>query len=338
MYVPRHFSLADMAQVEAFVDAAQAADLVTFDGTKPVSTLLPVIWDRPDGPADTGQDGAGASASYGRLLGHIAIANDQWRTALPGAQALAIVHGPQAYISPTWYEAKARHGRVVPTWNYEAVHLTGTVTFHQDTQWLRDLVTRLTQLHEAGREHPWAVTDAPPDYVDGQLRAIVGVELAITAVEAKQKLSQNRSELDREWVIDGLRAEPGPGPAAIADRMAADGRRRALTLRLTRAAGLVLVLAVARSQAALWWRPSGFASGRDRGADRHQLGHLLVGEPVEQHSPDLLDVRRRGCLEGGEAGLGEPGHLPPPVGLAVQPLHPAALFKPGHGMGQPALA
>lgn len=224
MYVPRHFSLSDMAKIGAFVAAAQAANLVTFDGTKPVSTLLPVIWDRPDSLAGAGPDGEGEPASYGRLLGHIAIANEQWRTAMPGAQALAIVHGPQAYISPTWYEAKARHGRVVPTWNYEAVHLTGSVTFHQDAQWLRELVTRLTRLHEGGREHPWAVTDAPPEYIDGQLRAIVGVELAITAVEAKQKLSQNRSELDREGVIAGLRAEPGPGPAAIADRMAAVAR------------------------------------------------------------------------------------------------------------------
>jgi transcriptional regulator len=227
MYLPQHFSLSDMTQIQAFVDAAQAADLVTFDGTKPVSTLLPVIWDRPVGRADqpdTEPDDERESAGYGRLLGHIAIANEQWRTALPGAQALAIVHGPQAYISPTWYETKARHGRVVPTWNYEAVHLTGTVTFHQDAQWLRELVSRLTRLHEDGRDHPWAVTDAPPQYIDGQLRAIVGVELAITAVQAKQKLSQNRSELDREGVIDGLRREPGPGPAAIADRMAATAR------------------------------------------------------------------------------------------------------------------
>jgi transcriptional regulator len=227
MYLPRHFTLSDMAEIQAFVAAAQAADLVTFDGTKPVSTLLPVIWDCPAGPAVAGQDSESGPAGYGRLLGHIAIANDQWRTALPGAQALAIVHGPQAYISPSWYEAKARHGRVVPTWNYEAVHLTGTVTFHQDTQWLRELVTRLTRLHEHGRPHQWAVTDAPPDYIDGQLRAIVGVELAITAVEAKQKLSQNRSKMDREGVVEGLRAEPGPGPAAIADRIAASLAARA---------------------------------------------------------------------------------------------------------------
>ena len=173
-----------------------------------MSTLLPVIWDRP--PEDCVPDEAGRGGT-GRLLGHIAIANDQWKTALPGAQALAIVRGPQAYISPSWYESKARHGRVVPTWNYEAVHLTGSIAFHQDPEWLRGFVTRLTRLHEGGREHPWAVTDAPPEYIDGQLRAIVGVELTITAIEAKQKLSQNRSELDREGVVAGLQGEPGAG-------------------------------------------------------------------------------------------------------------------------------
>jgi len=223
MYLPRHFTVTDMRQITAFVDAAQSAHLVTFDGIKPVSTLLPVIWDRPEaaaaqsGPAEDGV----APASFGRLLGHIAIANEQWKTAMAGAQALAIVPGPQAYISPAWYESKARHGRVVPTWNYEAVHLTGTIAFHQDVEWLRGFVTRLTRLHEGGRDHPWAVTDAPGEYIDGQLKAIVGVELTITAIEAKQKLSQNRSELDRDGVVTGLRDEAGSGTAAIADLMAA---------------------------------------------------------------------------------------------------------------------
>jgi transcriptional regulator len=233
MYMPRHFSWTDFAEIESFVDAAQSAHLVTFDGTRPVATLLPVIWDRPErperperpGPPDqpdsNGNGSAPEPAAYGRLLGHIAIANTQWQTAAPGAEALAIVSGPQAYISPSWYEAKARHGRVVPTWNYEVVHLTGRVTFHQDSEWLRALVTRLTRRHEGVREHPWAVTDAPPDYIDGQLRAIVGVELAISSIDPKQKLSQNRSELDREGVVAGLRSEPGDGNEAVADLMAA---------------------------------------------------------------------------------------------------------------------
>jgi transcriptional regulator len=218
VYLPRHFTVTDLAATAAFVDAAGAADLVTFDGSKPVATLLPVIWERPQGFPDSATEPAGG---YGRLLGHLAAANPQWQTVQPGALALAIVHGPQAYISPSWYESKARHGRVVPTWNYQAVHLTGRLTIHRDPEWLRSLVSRLTRRHEEPNPRPWAVTDAPPDYVNGQLRAIVGVELTITAVEAKDKLSQNRSALDQAGVVAGLRGQPGPGPAAIAERMAA---------------------------------------------------------------------------------------------------------------------
>jgi transcriptional regulator len=218
VYLPRHFTATDTAWIATFVDAAASATLVTFDGTKPVATLLPVIWDRP---ADL-PDNSDAPADYGRLLGHIAIANDQWQTAAPGAEGLAIVTGPEAYVSPSWYESKIRHGRVVPTWNYEAVHLTGPVVFRQDPEWLRGVVTRLTRRHEGGREHPWAVSDAPPEYVSGQLRAIVGVELTVRSVEAKRKLSQNRSEQDRAGVVAGLEGESGAGPAAIAGLMAAE--------------------------------------------------------------------------------------------------------------------
>ena len=205
MYLPRHFTVTDAAWIGEFVDTAATATLVTFDGTKPVATLLPVMWDRPADPPE----GDDTPAVCGRLLGHIALANDQWQTAAPGAEGLAMVTGPEAYVSPSWYESKARHGRVVPTWNYEAVHLTGPVVFHRDPEWVRGVVTRLTQRHEAGREHPWAVTDAPPDYITGQLRAIVGVELTVTSVEAKAKLSQNRDRADQEGAIAGLRVEPG---------------------------------------------------------------------------------------------------------------------------------
>ena len=219
MYLPRHFTVTDLEAIAAFVDAGGAADLVTFDGSKPVATLLPVIWDRPPGFPDS-VAGPGPAAGYGRLLGHLAVANPQWQTAQPGALALAIVHGPQAYISPSWYESKARHGRVVPTWNYVSVHFTGPLTVHRDPEWLRDVVTRLTRRHEGSRPRPWAVTDAPPEYIDGQLRAIVGVELAIDTVEAKHKLSQNRSADDQAGALEGLRDEPGTGPAAIAALMA----------------------------------------------------------------------------------------------------------------------
>jgi transcriptional regulator len=222
VYLPRHFALSDLARIAAFVDAAGSADLVTFDGTRPVATLLPVIWDHPEFAGASGTPEDGATPDFGRLVGHLAIANDQWRTAQPGAEALAIVHGPQAYISPSWYEATAEHGRTVPTWNYELVHLTGTVEFHEDSQWLRELVTRLSDRYESHRPRPWLMSDAPAAYIDGQLRGIVGVEITITSVQAKQKLSQNRSTTDQEGVVDGLRGEPGPDAARIADLIAAN--------------------------------------------------------------------------------------------------------------------
>jgi transcriptional regulator len=210
VYLPPHFTAPEAAGVAAFVDAVAAADLVTFDGTNPVASLIPIIWDRDSG-------------EYGRLLGHLALANPQWQSVAAGTTALAIVHGPQAYVSPGWYPSTARHGRTVPTWNYVTVHFTGPLTVHRDPEWLRGVVTRLTERHEKPRPAPWAVTDAPPDYINGQLRGIVGVELTIAMVEAKHKLSQNRSAEDQAAVAEALRAEPGPGAADIAELMAREG-------------------------------------------------------------------------------------------------------------------
>jgi len=213
VYLPPHFTAPDAADVAAFVDAVAAADLVTFDGTKPVASLIPIIWDR-----DTADPGI---ENPGRLLGHLALANPQWESVTAGTTALAIVHGPQAYVSPNWYPSKARHGRVVPTWNYVTVPFTGPLTVHRDPEWIRDVVTRLTRRHETGRPAPWAVTDAPPDYINGQLRGIVGVEMTIATVEAKHKLSQNRSADDQATVAAALRDEPGPGAAEISALMSA---------------------------------------------------------------------------------------------------------------------
>jgi transcriptional regulator len=214
VYLPPHFTAPDAGEVAAFVDAVAAADLVTFDGTKPVASLIPIIWDHDAGErSDTG--------NHGRLLGHLALANPQWESVTAGTTALAIVHGPQAYVSPNWYPSKARHGRVVPTWNYVTVHFTGPLTVHRDPEWIRDVVTRLTRRHEGSRPAPWAVTDAPPDYINGQLRGIVGVELTIATVEAKHKLSQNRGADDRASVAEALRAEPRPGAAEISALMSA---------------------------------------------------------------------------------------------------------------------
>lgn len=199
MYVPPFNAIDDEDRIRAMVATARSGWLVTVgpDGF-PLATLLPILW-RAE-----------------RVIMHLARANQQWTTLEPDAPALLIVGGAEAYISPSWYTSKAQHGRVVPTWNYSSVHLTGTVTVHQDEAWLREAVTTLTDTREAGRRDPWRVTDAPAPYVEGQLRAIVGIEFTVTRVEGKAKFSQNRSEADRRGVISGLEAEAANLPEGAA--------------------------------------------------------------------------------------------------------------------------
>ncbi len=205
MYVPRFNAMEDADQVRDLVASVGSAELVTVgpDGF-PVATLLPVIWD------DT------------RLIFHMARANPHWTLIHAGSPALSIVAGPQAYVSPAWYPSKAQHGRVVPTWNYSAVQFKGRVVVRQDPEWLLDAVTRLTDLHEQRRAQPWSVADAPHEFVQQQLRAIVGIEFTIEEVDAKAKLSQNRSHEDRAGVISGLRLEGGAREGVVADNMAAE--------------------------------------------------------------------------------------------------------------------
>jgi len=204
MYVPRHFAVGNAA-VHDLLMGHGAADLVTATAQGLLATLLPFVYE----PA-VGEDGA--------LLGHLARNNDQWRQEVLG-EALVIVRGPDAYVSPSWYASKAEHGRVVPTWNYVTVHVYGRLVVHDDPDWVNALVRRLTEKHEAGGPRPWAVEDAPPAFIEGQLRAIVGLELVISRVEAKAKLSQNRPAADIDGVIAGLQAR-GDGASADAVRAA----------------------------------------------------------------------------------------------------------------------
>ncbi len=203
------------ADVAAFLETRSAGRLVTVgpDG-RPDATLLPILLTGPT------------------VRAHLARANDHWRRIVSGSPGLLVVSGADAYVSPGWYASKQEHGRVVPTWNYSEVQLRGSVTVHDDPDWVLDVVTGLTEQHEGGRERPWAVTDAPPAYVRGQLRAIVGVELVVehaSGVQGKAKLSQNRSDADRRGVIAGLRAEGDPrDPTDPAARRVADEMERAL--------------------------------------------------------------------------------------------------------------
>jgi transcriptional regulator len=207
MYLPKHFRAQD-AETQELLSKIRAADLVTSTPLGLFATFLPLIYDRSVG-------------EHGALLGHVARKNDHW--CLPAAgEALVIAHGPDAYITPSWYAAKREHGRVVPTWNYLTAHVYGELVIHDDPVWVEAFVRRLTTLHEGNREHPWGVDDAPRDYIDGQLRAIVGLELLISRVEAKAKLGQNRSAEDIDGVIDGLSER---GDEAIA-RLTSRARRR----------------------------------------------------------------------------------------------------------------
>jgi transcriptional regulator len=196
MYVPAHFK-PDDEEVRELLRNPGAADLVTATADGLLATLLPFVYDEPGSRPELGH--------WGALLGHVARSNGQWRAPSTG-EALVIVRGPDAYISPRWYATKREHGRVVPTWNYITAHVYGKLVIHDDPAWVEANVRRLSEQHERISEAPWSVDDAPEAYIAGQLKAIVGIEIVIDRVEGKLKLSQNRSAEDIEGVIEGLEA------------------------------------------------------------------------------------------------------------------------------------
>jgi transcriptional regulator len=207
MYVPAHFA-PDEAAVGELLRNHGAADLVTLTDEGMMATFLPFIYEP-------------AAGARGALHGHLARNNVQWQRESRG-EALVIVRGPDAYISPGWYASKAEHGRVVPTWNYVTAHVHGRLVVHDDPVWTENLVRRLTRKHEAYRgAAAWSVDDAPRAFIEGQLRAIVGVELEISRIEAKAKLSQNRPAADVAGVIAGLRERGDQASADAVERATA---------------------------------------------------------------------------------------------------------------------
>nr|AIA14147.1 Putative FMN-binding domain protein [uncultured bacterium] len=212
MYIPSHFAAGTDA-VRNLLARPAAANLITMTPQGLLATLLPFTFDPSVG-------------DLGALHGHLARNNTQWSEPVTG-EALVIVQGPDAYISPSWYASKAEHGRVVPTWNYSTAHVYGRLVVHDDPAWLAGQVRRLTELHEAPFEHPWAVEDAPERFVAGQLRAIVGIEVVITRIEAKQKLSQNRPDGDIDGVVAGLDARGQTAMAADVTQARQDKERQA---------------------------------------------------------------------------------------------------------------
>lgn len=205
MYTPPAFRHDDLPELHAAIRAAGLATLVTATADGLIGTPLPLVLAPDEGP-------------FGTLYGHLARANPQ-ATLAPVGEAMAIFAGPDAYVSPGWYPSKAEHGRVVPTWNYAAIHAYGTPEFYDDPARLHAHVSALTARHEAGRAEPWAVADAPEKFVAGQLRGIVGLRLPIARLDGKAKFSQNRSAEDRSGAAAGLRATGDVVARAVAERI-----------------------------------------------------------------------------------------------------------------------
>ena len=191
MYLPKHFEQNDAGLLAAAMHAHPLATLIVMTADGPTADLIPLEFHPEIG-------------AHGTLRGHVARANPLWRAA--GGSALAVFQGPQAYVSPNCYPSKREHGKVVPTWNYTMVQGRGTLRAIEDAPWVHALVTQLTDRHESAQPAPWAVSDAPDDYVQQMLRAIVGIEITLTSLVGKWKVSQNRSEPDRLGVAAGLGA------------------------------------------------------------------------------------------------------------------------------------
>ena len=206
MYVPRAFAVDDIQILHQQMQASPLPVLVTHASQGLHASHVPLLLDPDEGP-------------YGTLYGHLARANPHGKALAEGTETLVIFAGEQAYISPSFYPSKAEHGKTVPTWNYLAVHAYGTAEVFEDAERLLALISRLSSKHEAGRPAPWAVSDAPGDYIDSMLKAIVGFRLPITRLEGKRKLSQNRDAADQAGVRQGLLANSNPQDHALAHLM-----------------------------------------------------------------------------------------------------------------------
>ena len=210
MYMPAHFEENRPDVLQALLRAHPLGLLVTrnADGEMAANTIPFLLEPDPQG-------------GPGVLRGHVARANPLWREARDDMDSLVVFQGPQAYISPALYPSKAATGKVVPTWNYVMVQARGRINAVDDAEWLRAFVTRLTERHEGERAAPWAVTDAPADFIDATLKAIVGIEIRLSSLQGKWKVSQNRQRADQEGVASGLRREGGHDAAAMAEAVEA---------------------------------------------------------------------------------------------------------------------
>ncbi len=208
MYLPAHFSRTDIDAIRSLIREAPLATLVTLSGAAIEADHVPLIAQERDGVLV--------------LRGHVARANPLWHATDAGSEVLAIFHGPDAYVSPSLYATKAEHGKVVPTWNYAVAHLYGTLQVFDDPAWLHAFLPELTGTHEANRPKPWKVSDAPDDYIDRMVAAIVGIEIRVSRVIGKWKVSQNQPAANRRGVAAGLQGSDRRGAQAMARLVAGD--------------------------------------------------------------------------------------------------------------------
>lgn len=208
MYVPRHFEERDPAVMRALMASHPLGTWVVHADGELVVNHIPFMLDP-------------ARGEFGTLVAHVARANPVWQMLAACDRSVVIFQGPESYITPSWYPAKHEHGKVVPTWNYAVVHAHGIPTAIDDAQWLRQHVTTLTDVHEQHRADPWQVSDAPADYIDALLKAIVGIEIPVTSVVGKWKTTQNRAMHDRVGTVTGLQQQGdarAPDMAALVQR------------------------------------------------------------------------------------------------------------------------
>ena len=191
MYIPKHFDESRVEVMHGFMCSHPLATLVTLTASGIVANHIPMHISTAQMP-------------YGVLQGHVARANPVWSDSLPDVEALVVFQGPDAYISPSWYATKQETGRVVPTWNYAVVHAYGSLRVIDDADWLRAQIEKLVTAQEASFSQSWQVSDAPAEYIDKLMGAIVGFEIVITRLSGKWKVSQNQPETNKEGVIRGL--------------------------------------------------------------------------------------------------------------------------------------
>lgn len=203
MYTPKYHALTDINAMQSHIDQHALGAWVCSAENQLVANHIPFVLDRQHG-------------AQGRLLGHVSRANPVWRALTQGASSVVMFMGPNAYITPSWYPNKQTHGKVVPTWNYATVHAHGVARAIEEPDWILDVLNRLTDAQESGRSNLWRVSDAPADYVQKKLRAIVGIEIEITHLEGRLKVSQDEEQEDRLGTVEGLMQDTCPSKQALA--------------------------------------------------------------------------------------------------------------------------